>query len=85
MSNEFYDFNLGHSTAYAYAKASGDLPEGMTPKEYGELLEEPVPPTREGYVFTGWYKDYSCYELWDMENDTIQEDITLFAGWEKKE
>ena len=38
MSNEFYDFNLGHSTAYAYAKASGDLPEGMTPEEYGELL-----------------------------------------------
>jgi uncharacterized repeat protein (TIGR02543 family) len=54
-------------------------------QEYGELLEEPVPPTREGYVFTGWYKDYSCYELWDMENDTIQEDITLFAGWEKTE
>lgn len=38
MSNEVYDFNIGHSTAYAYAKASGDLPEGMTPEEYGELL-----------------------------------------------
>ena len=38
MSNELYDFNIGHSTAYAYAKASGDLPEGMTPEEYGELL-----------------------------------------------
>ena len=50
---------------------------------YGELLEEPEPPTREGYVFTGWYIDSSCYELWDVSNDIIQSDITLYAGWQK--
>ena len=49
---------------------------------YGELLEVPEPPTREGYAFTGWYKDYACYELWDVQTDTIQEDLTLYAGWE---
>ncbi len=52
---------------------------------YGELLEEPEDPTREGYVFTGWYKDHACFELWDLENDKIQEDMTLYAGWQKKE
>jgi len=50
---------------------------------YGESLEEPEAPTREGYQFTGWYTDSGCYELWDMENDTIQSDITLYAGWQK--
>ena len=50
---------------------------------YGELLEEPEPPTREGYVFTGWYIDSSCYELWDLENDIIESDMTLYAGWQK--
>ena len=50
---------------------------------YGELLEEPKPPTREGYTFTGWYTDSSCYELWDVSNDTIQSDMTLYAGWQK--
>lgn len=50
---------------------------------YGELLDEPEPPTREGYAFLGWYTDSSCYELWDVSNDTIQSDMTLYAGWQK--
>ena len=50
---------------------------------YGELLEEPESPSREGYLFTGWYTDSGCYDLWDVENDTIQSDMTLYAGWQK--
>ena len=52
---------------------------------YGDLIEEPEPPTREGYVFTGWYRDSACYVLWDMETDTVETDTTLYAGWEKIE
>ena len=52
---------------------------------YGQLLEEPEPPTREGYRFTGWYKDHSCFDSWDVETDTIETDMTLYAGWEKLE
>lgn len=50
---------------------------------YGELLELPDPPTREGYAFTGWYKDSACYEPWNTAVDTIQSEMTLYAGWEK--
>ena len=50
---------------------------------YGDLLELPDPPTREGYAFTGWYKDYACYEPWNAAVDTIQSEMTLYAGWEK--
>ena len=49
---------------------------------YGELLELPEPPTREGYTFTGWYTDYGCYAPWDVENAIIETDMTLYAGWE---
>ena len=52
---------------------------------YGEPLNLPEPPTREGYTFTGWYKDYACFEPWNLETDTIQSDLTLYAGWEKEE
>ncbi len=52
---------------------------------YGQLLEMPEPPTREGYTFTGWYKESVCFNLWDMENDTVECDMTLYAGWEKAE
>ena len=50
---------------------------------YGEVITLPDSPTREGYAFTGWYKDYACYEPWDMATDTIQSDMTLYAGWQK--
>lgn len=49
---------------------------------YGELLTLPEPPTREGYAFTGWYTDYACFELWNVEEDVIETDLTLYAGWE---
>ena len=52
---------------------------------YGELLELPEPPTREGYRFTGWYKDHACFEQWNVEIETIETDMTLYAGWEKSE
>jgi uncharacterized repeat protein (TIGR02543 family) len=55
---------------------------GIT-QEYGELLEIPTPPTREGYRFTGWFTDEACLEPWDIEHRTIETDITLYAGWEK--
>ena len=51
---------------------------------YGELLEVPEEPTREGYEFTGWYIDAACEELWEEDEDKIETDITLYAGWEKK-
>ena len=50
---------------------------------YGELLQLPDPPSREGYTFTGWYKDYACFEPWNDTADTIQSDMTLYAGWQK--
>jgi uncharacterized repeat protein (TIGR02543 family) len=52
---------------------------------YGEYLNMPEQPTREGYVFTGWFKDDACQDPWFEKIDTIQSDVTLYAGWEKKE
>ena len=52
---------------------------------YGETLEIPEPPTREGYTFTGWYTDHSCTVPWNLEKDIIEIDLTLYAGWEKTE
>ena len=52
---------------------------------HGELLDVPEPPTREGYTFTGWYKDYGCEDAWNAETEIIQNDLTLYAGWEKNE
>ena len=65
------------------ARGGSDVPAQH--QMYGELLEVPEPPTREGYQFTGWYSDAACCQLWDTENRTIETDMTLYAGWEKIE
>lgn len=52
---------------------------------YADYVQEPEAPTREGYVFTGWYSDENCIYLWDMENGQISQSMTLYAGWEKVE
>jgi uncharacterized repeat protein (TIGR02543 family) len=65
------------------SKGGSDVPAQT--QMYGEYLEIPEPPTREGYSFTGWYTDAACFEPWDIENRTIEMDITLYAGWEKIE
>lgn len=46
-------------------------------------LELPDDPTREGYVFDGWYLDPSYDIPWNEEY-TLEDDITLYAGWKAK-
>ena len=65
------------------SKGGTDVPGQR--QEYGELLEVPEPPSREGYTFTGWYKDPACDIQWNMETDTVESDMNLYAGWQKNE
>lgn len=51
---------------------------------YGDLVVVDEPPTREGYVFAGWYRD-TLYEYpWDLETDTVEGSMTLYAAWDEK-
>ena len=62
----------------------------------GGLIENtPYEPYREGYTFTGWYKDSECTQKWDFGVDTLPEptydengeleyvETRLYAGWNK--
>jgi len=51
----------------------------------GDKISEPEAPEVEGYKFTGWYKDAECTTAWNFETDTVERDITLYAGWEEAE
>lgn len=48
--------------------------------ESGKTATEPVDPTREGYVFDGWYTDADCTIAYDFSSK-VTEDITLYAKW----
>ncbi len=44
----------------------------------GEKIQKPTDPTREGYIFLGWY--YGG-EPWNFTGSVVTEDITLTAAW----
>jgi len=50
----------------------------------GKLLERPIDPIADGYVFLGWYTDETSTKEWDFDSDIIQGDLTLYAGWSKR-
>ncbi len=52
---------------------------------YGDLVEEPEPPSREGYEFAGWYSDENCIYPWDMETNQVSRSMTLYAAWVPEE
>jgi uncharacterized repeat protein (TIGR02543 family) len=48
---------------------------------YGVKLAEPVPPTREGYVFEGWYEEPTYINKWEFDVDIVTSNLTLYAKW----
>ncbi|HHW31844.1 MAG TPA: InlB B-repeat-containing protein, partial [Clostridiaceae bacterium] len=51
---------------------------------YDSTIPEPNPPTREGYDFAGWYKDFQLTQQWNFETDVVKTNITLYAKWVAK-
>lgn len=49
----------------------------------GKTATEPASPTKEGYIFKGWYLDKEFTKLYDFAAP-VTEDVTLYALWEKE-
>ena len=47
----------------------------------GDKVIKPNDPVRTGYIFAGWYKEMDCVTLWRFDDETVTEDITLYAKW----
>ena len=51
--------------------------------DYDTLVNQPVNPEMEHYIFTGWYEDSELLTTFDFSSK-ITDNITLYAGWEIK-
>lgn len=76
---------------YNYENAPNDGYYWIDDLENGEKITYlPENPTREGYLFGGWFKDEACTEVWDFEKDTIIKpaegfyENKIYAKWNKK-
>ena len=47
----------------------------------GGTVARPVEPKRPGRLFAGWYCDEMRLRRWDFEEDTVEDNMTLYAKW----
>ena len=66
-----YDY-VGRVNKTVSLKANRTIPEEAIPSADNRL----------GMIFAGWYTDKQKTQQWDMENDVLTEDTTLYAKYE---
>ncbi len=50
----------------------------------GELLTPPDEPVRDGYAFTGWYRNAAGSLPYDFSQPVPEHDLTIYAGYTQK-
>lgn len=68
----------GYTVTFDSAGGSDVASQVLT---HGDLVEEPAPPTREGYTFDGWYSDDALNNRWDFEHTQVDGSLELYAKW----
>ena len=50
---------------------------------HGGKIGQLEAPARPGYVFLGWYADAGLTKAWNVAEDKVQGNMTLYAAWDK--
>jgi len=59
-----------------------DAPEPTTANVVlGRNVTEPEEPTRDEYVFAGWFQEEACTTPWDFATEPVTAHFTLYAKW----
>ena len=72
--------NVVHYTVTFYMNDGTNAIHQQVSVVADEMVTKPTAPTRDGYIFEGWYEDAACMEAFDFDL-LVMEDIALYAGW----
>ncbi len=53
----------------------------ITDVNHNASIIAPTAPTKEGHTFEGWYTDTTFETAWNFDNDTVTDNMTLYAKW----
>ena len=77
-----WDYAIDHTVTFNSNGGSAVSPNTQSVTN-GSTATKPSPdPTRDGYTFTGWYTDSATTQPFDFST-SINNDMTLYAGWTK--
>ncbi len=74
------NFTINQYTISFETNGGTPEPESIT-DDYGQAVEAPENPTKEGHDFTGWFADEECTIPYSFTTIPA-ENITVYAGWE---
>lgn len=74
------DTSASSKVKVTYINNNGET-NSMISVESGTNPEE-LTPVKAGYTFSGWYTDKEFTKPWDMANDKVENDTTLYAKWQ---
>lgn len=65
----------------SFVSNGGSAVAAQSPLFFGDNVVKPADPTRTGYTFAGWFANEALTVPWDFAEDTIDDDVTLYAKW----
>lgn len=71
---------INKDSLFVAFESNGGTPVPTIEAEVEEVVEEPEAPTKEGYVFAGWYDEEELITEHDFSAPVL-ESITLYAKW----
>ena len=76
------DEETGTYYTVTFDSRDGSAVESQRIRE-GNPVVRPNAPTKDGYFFTGWYKQDDTE--WRFDTDKVSGNITLYAGWQAED
>jgi uncharacterized repeat protein (TIGR02543 family) len=79
---QFYNISmsLGEGLIFSFNSQGGTSVDPVV-ATYNSLVNEPDPPTKYGYTFSGWYRDMNYTTPWNFDTDVARASRTLYAKW----
>ena len=71
-------WKAGYTVSFDSQGGSAVAPQAVAP---GGKASRPADPVRRGYSFDDWYLDQSCKTPYSFDTYTVNQDVTLYAGW----
>ncbi len=71
----------GEETHFVNLCYNNGKSDGLISVNDGEAVKTPADPSKENYIFVGWYSDAALTKKYDFSKPVTQE-ITLYAGYE---
>ncbi|WP_408891942.1 cadherin-like beta sandwich domain-containing protein [Paenibacillus taichungensis] len=91
-ANDTFNINNVDVTLYAQWQngnaevtfvTNGGTPISSQSVDHNSTITEPIPPSRDGYKFFGWYTDIELTQTYDFQTP-VTSSITLFAKWQSE-